>query len=503
MQRSPPIAQINDSMSNPAQSNSHPATTDPYLRSVLSEVDASIRVAALFFIVSAVAWLIISTGLTLITAYQSYQPDFMSGCEFVTYGRLYPASVNAMLFGWGCNVIFAISLWIIARLSLAPICNGALLVVAGVFWNLGLSVGLGGILSGDLTGAEFLELPGYATPLLLFAYTLIAIWGIMAFRVRRGQGVYVSQWYILAALFWFPWIYMIAQFMVVWFPVRGVVQSIISHWFMYNVHNLWLTPIALATAYYIIPKVLGRPIYSNTLALLGFCSLALLGSWTGMAHLIGGPIPIWMSSVGVVASVMMMIPVITVTLNLYLSVKGAGTDVWRSPALRFVMFGVLSYFFAGMIGALMSLRSVNEITHFTTFASGQTQYLLYGFFAMVMFGGVYFMLPRLTRREWPSATLIYLHFWGSAAGITMMVVALLVGGWLAGNQMNDAAVPFADVVQSMVPWLKIRLISLIFLTAGHLAFAINFCWMLSTTVSVRVKQGPTLLEAAGPVEDAL
>ncbi len=466
------------------------------MRTVLSEIDASIRFPALFFVVSAIVWLVIGTALTLITALQSHEPSFMAGCEFVTYGRLYPAATNAMLFGWGCNVIFAVGLWLIARLSLAPIRNGGLLIVAGIFWNVGLKVGLLGILAGDLTSAEFLELPGYATPLLLIAYSLIGAWGVLAFRSRQGQGVYVSQWYILGALFWFPWIYMIAQFMVIWFPARGVVQAITSNWFASSFQNLWLTPMALATAYYVIPKVLGRPIHSYALALLGFVSLALLGSWTGLVNLIGGPVPIWMSSVSIVASVMMVVPVITVALNLYLSVKGSRADVWRSPALRFVMFGVLSYFFASMIGSVMAFRSVNEITHFTTFATGQTQHLVYAFFTMVMFGGVYFMLPRLTKREWPSATLIYLHFWGSAFGITISVVALLVGGWLAGNQMNDASVPFLDVAQSMVPWLKIRSIGVVCLAVGHIAFALNFFWMLFSTATTRAKEGPTLLQSA-------
>lgn len=466
------------------------------MRTVLSEIDGSIRFPALFFVVSAILWLVVGTGLTLITALQSYQPSFMSGCEFVTYGRLHPAATNALLFGWGCNAIFAIGLWLIARLSLAPIRSGGLLIVAGLFWNFGLKIGLLGILAGDLTSAEFLELPGYATPLLLISYALIGAWGIMAFRARQGQGVYVSQWYILGAFFWFPWIYMIAQFMVVWFPARGVVQSITSSWFSYSFQNLWLTPMALATAYYVIPKVIGRPIHSYALALLGFVSLALLGSWTGMVQLIDGPIPVWISSVSIVAAVMMVVPVITVSLNLYLSVKGERAAVWRSPALRFVMFGVLSYFFANMIGSFMAFRSVNEITHFTTFVTGQNQHVVYAFFSMVMFGGLYFMVPRLTKSEWPSSTLIYFHFWGSAFGITTIVVSLLVGGWLAGNQMNDAAVPFIDVVQTMLPWLKIRSIGVVCLAIGHVAFAINFFWMLFATGSIRAKQGPTLLESA-------
>ncbi len=483
-------------MSNAPQSNSQSTCTDACVRTVLHEIDGSIRFPALFFVVSAILWLVVGTALTLITALQSYQPGFMSGCEFVTYGRLYPAAVNAMLFGWGCNVIFAVALWIMARLSLAPIRSGGLLIVAGLFWNVGVKVGLFGILAGHLNSAEGLELPGYATPILLIAYAFIGVWGILAFRARQGQGVYVSQWYILGALFWFPWFYTVAEFMVVWFPARGVVQSITSAWFTGNVQNLWLTPMALATAYYVIPKVLGRPIHSYNLALLGFVSLALLGSWTGVAQLIGGPVPIWVSSVGIVASVMMVVPVITVSLNLYLSVKGSRAEIWRSPALRFVMFGIMSYFFASMIGSVMTFRSISEITHFTTFISGQSLHLTYAFFSMVMFGGLYFMVPRLTKVEWPSSTLIFLHFWGSAFGITISVVALLIGGWISGNQMNDAAVPFIDVVQSTLPWLKIRSIGEVCLAVGHIAFALNFFWMLFATGSVRSKQGPTLLESA-------
>lgn len=483
-------------MSNASQSNSQTTGTAACVRTVLSQVDGSIRFPALFFVVSAILWLVVGTALSLISALQSYQPDFMSGCEFVTYGRLAPAAANAMLFGWGCNVIFAVGLWIIARLSLAPIRSGGLLIVAGIFWNVGVKIGLFGILAGHLTSAAGLELPGYATPILLIAYAFIGVWGIMAFRARQGQGVYVSQWYILGALFWFPWFYTIAEFLVVWFPARGVVQSITSAWFTGNVVNLWLTPMALATAYYVIPKVLGRQIHSYNLALLGFVSLALIGSWTGVAQLIGGPVPIWVSSVGIVASVMMVVPVIANSLNLYLSVKGSRAEIWRSPALRFVMFGVLSYFFASMIGSAMTFRSVSEITHFTTFADGQSLHLTYGFFSMVMFGGLYFMVPRLTKIEWPSATLIFFHFWGSAFGLTISVVALLLGGWIAGNQMNDAAVPFIEVVQTTTSWLKVRSIGEVCLTIGHITFAVHFFWMLFSTGSIRAKQGPTLLEPA-------
>ena len=112
---------------------------------------------------------------------------------------------------------------------------------------------------------------------------------------------------------------------------------------------------------------------------------------------------------------------------------------------------------------------------------------------MIMFGGVYYMMPRLLKCEWPSAGLIKIHFWGCAIGITIMVVALQVGGWIQGMEMKNAEIPFLEIVQNTIPWLKARSVSGIFLTAGHCAFALNLFWMLFAAGALRAKEGPTLL----------
>jgi len=250
---------------------------------------------------------------------------------------------------------------------------------------------------------------------------------------------------------------------------------------------------ALATAYYVIPKVLGRPIYSYYLSVLGFWALALFYNWAGVHHLIGGPVPVWLISAGIVASVMMVIPVIVVGINHHMTVVGLHKEVWRSPTLRFVIFGAMSYTLASLIGSSMALRSVNEITHFTHFTVGHAHQGVYAFFTMIMFGGVYYMMPRLLKREWPSANLIRIHFWGCAIGISIMLIALHIAGWMQGLQMNDASIPFLEIVQMTMPWLKARSVSGIFLTVGHVAFAINFFWMLFAAGAYRTKQVPTLL----------
>jgi cytochrome c oxidase cbb3-type subunit 1 len=473
------------------------SSPDASIRAELSQIDASLRTSSLFFITSAIFWLIAGTVLALIAAIKLHEPNFAASSELTTFGRMRSAHLNAMALGFGNNMIFAVCTWIMARLCRSPIRHGGLLLIAGSFWNIGLTLGIAGIIKGDITSVEWLEIPQYATPLLAISYILIGVWGIMAFRFRKGEHVYVSQWYFLGALFWFPWLYIVAQAMIIWAPAQGVVQSVTNWWFAHNVLGLWLTPMALGTAYYLIPKVLGRPIYSYYLSVLGFWSLALFYNWAGVHHLIGGPIPVWLISAGVVASVMMVIPVIVVAINHHMTVVGLHRQGWRSPTMRFVVFGAVNYTLVSLIGSTMALRNVNLITHFTHFTVGHAHHGAYAFFAMIMFGGVYYMMPRMLNREWPSAFLIRTHFWMCAIGILLMVFALQIGGWLQGLQMNDAEnyPDFIEIVKNTRPYMIIRSVSGVMLLVGHIAFAINFFWMLFAAGTVRAKQGPTLLEA--------
>ena len=245
---------------------------------------------------------------------------------------------------------------------------------------------------------EWLEMPMQVAPLLAVSYALIGMWGVLTFKYRQSGHVYVSQWYILAALFWFPWLYTIAQIMILWIPARGVVQPLTNWWFAHNVLGLWLTPIGVATAYYLIPKVLGKPIHSYYLSLIGFWALALFYNWAGVHHLVGGPFPAWLISSGIVGSIMMFVPVIVTAINHHFTVIGSFKKVWASPTLRFVVFGAMNYTLSSLFGSTMALRAVNEVTHFTHFTVGHAHHGAYGFFTMVMFGAIYFMLPRLLQK---------------------------------------------------------------------------------------------------------
>lgn len=450
----------------------------------LSLIDQSMKVPSLFFLISGVLWLQIGTALALIASFKLHNPEFLANYEWLTFGRARAAHLNAMAYGWSNNAIFAIGLWIMARLSRVQVRHGGFLLVAGIFWNIGVTAGVVGILAGHSTSVEWLEMPKNVAPLLATAYAMIGVWAIVSFRYRATDHVYVSQWYLLGAFFWFPWLYTIAQIMILWMPARGTVQAITNWWFAHNVLGLWLTPVGLATIYYLMPKVLGKPIHSYYLSLLGFWTLALFYNWAGVHHLIGGPIPVWLQSAGIVGSVMMVIPVVVTAINHHMTAVGSFRAIWLSPTLRFVVFGALSYTVTSLIGSAMALRDVNVITHFTHFTVAHAHHGVYAFFAMVMFGAVYFMVPRLLKREWPSAILIRLHFWGTAVGITIYVVGLSIGGWIQGMQMialDADGIPkyeFLQIVQNMIPYLFSRSVAGIIMTVGHLAFLVNLIWII-------------------------
>jgi cytochrome c oxidase cbb3-type subunit 1 len=308
--------------------------------------------------------------------------------------------------------------------------------------------------------------------------------------IRRVEHIYVSQWYLFGAIIWFPFLYVMAQFLIHLSGVGGVAQQAANWWFAHNVLGLWLTPIGLAAAYYLIPKVVGGPIHSYYLSMLGFWTLALFYNWAGTHHLIGGPLPAWVVTVGIVGSVMMFIPVITVAINHHLTTVSHFRKLVYSPTLRFTVFGAMCYTAVSVQGSLTALRNVNETTHFTHYTVAHAHLGVYAFFTMLMFAAFYYVMPRIMKREWASPWLIKAHFWSTGVGIAAYWIALTWGGVLQGMQLNDSDIPFLDIVAAMEPYLIARSLSGVLLTLGHVAFAVLVGWMFFG--KTRPGEGPTL-----------
>src|SRR5437588_90663 len=361
-------------------------------------IDASTRVPVLMFYTSAMAWLILGTLLAGFVSFKLHSPDLLSDISFLTWGRVRPAHMNVMVYGWASMAGMGTAIWLMARLCRTVLRHPLLLVAGAGFWNLGVLLGVGGILWGDSTGYQWLEFPRYAAIILFVAYTLVVSWAVLMFRYRRGEQIYITQWYLLGAFLWFPWLYAAGQLMLFLVPVQGYFP------------------------------------------LLRY-----------------------------------------------------------SPTLRFTVFGAMSYTVFSVVGVLISLRSVARYAQFSQVSIAYSHLGLYAFFTMVIFGSMYYIVPRLVGREWRYASLIKLHFWASVYGIGLMTLMLLAGGFLQGENMENPSLAFSETTETVLPYLRGRSLAGILLTASHCIFAYHFGLILFGLG--RTSTVPTFLnpvEAEGP-----
>lgn len=442
------------------------------------EIDRAARWPVGIFIGSSLFWLVFGSLLAIAASVKMHDPAFLADNPWLTFGRVRPAHLNAVAYGWLSTAGIGIGLWVLSRLCRVPIEDHRSLTLAAVLWNMGNAVGVWGILRGDSTAVEWLEYPTYAAPFLLVSFTFVTLAAFGMIKRRAPGHIYISQWYIMAAFVWFPALYFTAHGLLVLAPVQAPAQAAINWWYAHNALGLWFTPIGLGATYYLIPKITGRPIHSYYLSIIGFWSLAFFYAWNGLHHLIGGPYPSWLITASVVASVMMFIPVITVAINHHLTMWGHFGYLKHSPTLRFVVFGAMSYTLVSFQGSLMGIREINYVTHFTHYTIAHAHLGAYAFASMVFFGATYYIMPRLLEREWPSRWLIRIHFWGSATGIAVYFVMLSWGGTIQGLEMNRAETPFMEIVQATIPYLKWRSIGGSLMTLGHLAFFLSFYWMV-------------------------
>jgi len=400
---------------------------------VRASIDRSLRHPVMFFFTSGAAWLAVSIVLGIISSAKNHSPDFLQNCAWMTYGRVFPAHINALIYGWGAQAAFGAIIWLMARLSRKECTAAGTILTAGHLWNLGVSLGILGILSGHGTGMPWMEFPSFAWPVLLLSYTLIVIWSLVQFRVRPAGHTFISQWFIVAAMIWFPWIYLTANVLLHCMSGHPVMAAGINAWFKSAILLLFFLPVGIGTAFYLVPKVTGKPIYSYTLAQIGFWSLAIIAPWAGMQKLAGAPIPYFLPYLGAAATVLIAIPALTVAANLLATAMSSGETVAHSPTLRFTLAGLVGLVLFGGAAVVLNLPETTlPLTQFSLSGYGFDILGLYGFFSFVMFGAIYFIVPRITRREWLSRRLIKMHFFLSAYGVVTVALVALFGGLQQG-----------------------------------------------------------------------
>ena len=471
-------------------------------------VDASLRVPLLALFGGAAFWLVVSSVLAMIASIKFHAPDFLANCPWLTYGRVQPAADDALLYGFCIPAGLGVALWLFAQLGQAPLRGAIVPVVAAKLWHLGVLVGLAGIFSGNSTGFAWREFPRAGSIMLFFAYLLLALWAMMNFAARRERALFPSHWFLVAALFWFPWIYSTANLFLVAWPVRGVVQAIIGWWFANNLLFVWLALAGIGTAFYFLPKFSGRPLQSYYLALFAFWTLILFGTWCGIPP--GAPMPAWMPVLSSFAAVLTVVPVLAVAAIAWQTSCGVASSLRleksahrADPTARceskggpfcFIRFGLLSFVLSSLMLIAMACPRISAVTEFTWFGPAQTQLQLYGFFAMTMFGAIYHLLPRVVGFEWPFPKLARAQFWISMPGVVLLVLPLAIGGVEQGMKLHNG-IAFPEVTQATLFFFRFSTVGLLFILLGNSLFALNIFAMTFIWEKTLVKKAYAIVTA--------
>ncbi|HRQ87297.1 MAG TPA: cbb3-type cytochrome c oxidase subunit I [Bacteroidia bacterium] len=455
-------------------------------------IDRSARYPVMFFFTSAAAWLLFATVMGFVSSLKLRVPGLWDGCEFMAYGRLFPVHFNALVYGWGMQAGIGVMLWLMARLTRSRIQHPVAVIAAGVIWNVGVSLAVFAIWAGAGRSIPLLDFPRWLWPVFAVSYALSVVWIVPMFQARRNALFYISELYIIGAAIWFPWIYLTANLLI----NKGsapVMAAGVDAWYVSNLVYFWMIPLALAVAYYIIPKISGRPIYSYPLAQGCFWILAVLAGWTGFSRYMGGPFPAWMPAVSGAAAILVLLPIVVTVSNLMLTLKGA-SKLWEySPSLRFTVMGMLMLAVYAVLSAAGSTLFLGKNLQFSHFLVGLDTLAIYGFFSMTMFGAFYFIVPRITGAEWPSGARIRTHFWFSTYGIVTMIVTMLVGGIAQGGDLAQWDRTFSTSFTNSAAYLIGRTIAWALIGFSNLTFLYQLALMFAG--KGRKSAGPTLIHA--------
>lgn len=428
----------------------------------------------LWYLGAATFWLLFGTSVGEYLGIKFVAPD-ADHVSWLSFGRLRPVHTNAVFWGWASLAMVGLGYYVVPMVS-----NVRLASIRIGWWTFGLmnaavvagSVALmAGINNG---GGEYRE---YIWPvMLLFAVgVVLTLWNFLAtIARRRTEEIYISNWYMVAAL-----LFVVTIVVVAYLPFwqNGLGETITQGYYMHQGVGMWFMMYLLGLTYYFLPQQLNTPIFSYSLGLLAFWTQILFYTVIGTHHFVFSSIPWSLQTVAIVGSMGMLIPVAAGTANFLLTFKGGFHKVAGSYTLPFFLVGVVFYFTGSFQGTAEAFRSTNLIWHFTDFTVAHSHITMYGIITFLLWACTYAVVPRLTGREPPQAT-VGAHFWMALVGLLFYTVPLMVGGTLRGVAWLEGK-PFIDTVVMMAPYWLWRAIGGTLMWASHGVFAYNMFKMIA------------------------
>ena len=394
----------------------------------------------LFFLSSAV-WFVVGTSFGLIDATHMAAPELLGNIAWIVFGRIRPMHTNTVIFGFVGSGLLGAAYHMVPALLRTPLYSERLGKLSLWMWNGAIIAGSVTLSLGHSQGREYAEWIWPVDITVLLALALMFV-NLMLTAARREEKIlYVSVWYVFGALVFTFFIYFFGN--AVWNPgtgaIVGIPDAILAWFYGHGVVGLFLTPLAIAIAYYVVPIVCRSPLYSHTLSLVGFWTLLMIYTHIGTHHLLQTPVPTWLKVLAVSGSIGMIIPVMTVLINLWLTMRGRLGYIHADVGGKFVMAGLVWYILTCIQGPLQALPTVQRVTHLNNWVIAHSHLGVLGFSGTIALGGIYFMLPRVMGRPLYNKRMADVQYWlvllGMAGFFTVLTAAGLIqgNGWLNGE----------------------------------------------------------------------
>jgi cytochrome c oxidase cbb3-type subunit I len=460
------------------------------------------------FAIMTVVWGIVGMAVGVLIAAQLYWPALNFDTPWLTYSRLRPLHTNAVIFAFGGCALFATSYYCVQRTCHVRLFSDKL--AAFTFWGWQVVIVAAAITLplGITQGKEYAELEWPIDLLITVVWVAYAVVFFTTIARRRVQHIYVANWFYAAFILTIAVLHVFNNLAI---PVSltksyviyaGSIDAMMEWWYGHNAVGFFLTAGFLGMMYYFVPKQAQRPIYSYRLSVVHFWALISVYIWAGPHHLQYTSLPDWVQSIGMVFSLLLLAPSWGGMINGIMTLSGAWDKLRTDPILKFMIVSLSFYGMSTFEGPIMSIKTVNGLSHYTDWVIGHVHSGALGWVAMMTIGTMYHLIPRLfNRQQMYSVKLIDVHFWTATIGVVMYITAMWIAGvmqglmWRAFNDDGTLTYSFIESVKATYPFYLVRLM-------GGALFFIGM-WIMAYNVWMTIRREkpvpvPVPLPAAEP-----
>ena len=438
------------------------------------------------FSIMAVVWGVVGMLVGVVIAAQLVWPELNLGLPWTSFGRLRPLHTNAVIFAFGGSALFASSYYVVQRTCQTRLFAGKLASFTFWGWQAVILAAAISLPLGYTSGKEYAELEWPIDILIAIVWVSYAIVFFGTIAKRKIKHIYVANWFYGAFIITVALLHIVnsaeipAGFMKSYSAYAGVQDAMVQWWYGHNAVGFFLTAGFLGMMYYFVPKQAERPVYSYSLSIVHFWALIFTYMWAGPHHLHYTALPDWVSSLGMVFSLILFAPSWGGMINGIMTLSGAWHKLRTDPILRFLIVSLSFYGMSTFEGPMMSIKTVNALSHYTDWTVGHVHSGALGWVGLVSMGTLYFLVPRLFgQKEMYSMKAIELHFWMATIGIVLYITALWISGvmeglmWRAINPDGTLAYSFIESVKAKHPYYIIRLLGGLLYLGGMLVMLWN------------------------------